>query len=251
MALSILAYILISVFIVSLISFIGIFMLSLRKDVLRKILTFLMSFAIGALLGDAFLHLLPEAVSKNISSLTLGIYSLVGIFVFFVIEKFLRLEHAHLLINHKENVKPYAWMNLVGDIVHNFIDGAVIAGSYLINIPLGLTTTLAVIAHEIPQEIGDFAVLIKGGFKPARALFYNFITALTAVAGGLLTFFFGAGIQNLSAFIVPFTFAGFIYIATATLIPELHHENTFNKLLIQIFGIALGIGVMGVLLVFG
>lgn len=248
-----LIYTLASVVIVSLVSFFGIVLLSLKKDFLERIMLFLVSFAIGALIGDAFLHLGPEAIEEGIAPLMFGVYALVGIITFFVIEKFLRWHHRHVFEHreerhHHHEIQPYVWMNLLGDGVHNFIDGMVIGGSYLISIPLGITTTLAVVIHEGAQELGDFAVLIKGGLSRARALFYNFLSAITAIIGGLLTLFIGSRIESISLFLVPFTFAGFVYIALATLIPELHHEDTLKKLVVQVLGIILGVGVMALLL---
>lgn len=252
MALETWLYTLISVIIVSLISFVGILMLSFRKKFLEKILIFLVSFAIGALIGDAFLHLLPEAIEKGITALTFGFYALIGFITFFIIEKFLRFQHRHLFEHsghkHKHEVKPYVYINLFGDGIHNFIDGMIIAGSYLISIPLGIATTLAVIFHEVAQEIGDFAILIKGGLTRLKALFFNFLSALTAVLGGIITLLVGAKLENLSNFLIPFTFAGFLYISMANLIPELHHEETPKKLIVQIIGIILGILVMALLL---
>lgn len=242
-------YTLVSVFIVSFVSFMGIFILSLQKTLLQRMLLFLVSFAIGALLADPFLHILPKALEEGYDPLFFGAVAVVGIFIFFIIDKFLRWRHRHVLGHHKKHdVKPYVWLNLFGDGIHNFIDGALIAGSYLVSIPLGITTTLAVIFHEGAQELGDFAVLISGGLSRAKALFYNFLSALTAIFGGVLTLLLKTRIDTLETFLIPFTFAGFLYIALGTLLPELHHEETPKKLAIQTLGIALGIGVMAVLL---
>jgi zinc and cadmium transporter len=246
---SVWAYTLISVFIVSFLSFIGILILALQKNLLQRILIFLVSFAIGALLADPFLHILPEAIEEGADPVFFGMVAVLGMFTFFVIDKFLRWRHRHLLGQHKKhNVKPYVWLNLMGDGIHNFIDGALIAGSYLISVPLGITTTLAVIIHEGAQELGDFAVLISGGLSKTKALFYNFLSALAAVMGGVLTLLIESKIGTISSLLIPFTFAGFLYIALANLLPELHHEETPKKLWIQTTGIALGIAVMAALL---
>ena len=138
-------------------------------------------------------------------------------------------------------------MNLLGDALHNFMDGLIIAGSYLTSIPLGVSTTLAVVLHEIPQEMGDFSVLLKGGFTKSKALLYNFLTALSALVGALLVFVVGK-IPSVVDAIVPFTAGGFIYIATADLIPELHKETLPTKSLVQLFGFVVGIAVMFALL---
>jgi zinc and cadmium transporter len=246
-----------SVVLVSLLSFIGIFLISLRKAFLQKILLFLVSFAVGALFGDALIHLLPEAVGEGMDPLRFGLYAVVGILVFFMIEKFLRWKHRHVFEHKednphlKEHPKPLVWMNLFGDGVHNFIDGMLIAGSYLVSIPLGITTTVAVLIHEGAQEIGDFAVLIKGGLSRKKALFYNFLSALTAVVGGMLTLVIGSQVEWLTDFLVPFTFAGFLYLALATLIPELHHEDSTPQLWMQVVGMVVGVLVMVALLFVG
>lgn len=242
-----------SLVIVSLVSFVSILFLSFRKEFLQKLLLFFVSFAVGALIGDAFLHILPEAI-ENTDPATFSFYAVIGVVVFFLIEKFLRWHHRHLF-EHKEErnhhhayVEPYVWMNLFGDGIHNFIDGVIVAGSYLISIPLGITTTLAVIFHEGAQELGDFAVLIKGGLSRGRALFYNFLSAVTAVIGGVVTLGFGSRVQELPHYLLPFTFAGFLYISMASLIPELHHEDNLKQLVVQLWGILCGVAIMWVLL---
>ncbi len=146
----------ISVILISLISLIGVFTLSLKQEGLKKLSLFLISFAVGALFGDSFIHLIPEAFEKIPNSLFVSILIILGIFIFFVLEKFLRWKHCHDL-DCKEHMRPVATMNLVGDMVHNLIDGALVAASFQIGIPLGMATTLAVVLHEIPQEIGDLA----------------------------------------------------------------------------------------------
>ncbi len=247
-------YTLVSIVIISLISFTGALMLSFRKQILDKLSLFLVSFGVGALMGDAFIHLLPEAIDEGIGATRFGTFALLGIFIFFTIEKFLRWQHRHVFSNIEEGqhyhpyVKPYVWMNLVGDGLHNFIDGMVIAGTYLVSIPLGITTTIAVATHECAQEIGDFAILIKGGLSKTKALLYNFLSALTAILGGVITLALGSQVSQLSLFLIPFAFASFTYIAMATLIPELHHEDTPHKLAAQACGILLGIGAMALLI---
>lgn len=247
-------YTLVSVVLVSLLSLAGIVLLSLRKSLLERMLLFLVSFAVGALLGDAFIHLFPEAIEAGTSPLAFGASALLGFVIFFVIEKFLRWHHRHLFPHAEEGshyhrfTQPYVWMNLIGDGIHNFIDGVIIAGSYLVSTPLGITTTLAVIFHEGPQELGDFAILVSGGLSRMKALFFNFLSALAAIAGGLLTLLLGSWLEGLTLFLIPFTFAGFTYIAMATLIPELHHEDTPHKLVVQIVGVTLGITIMALLL---
>lgn len=223
------------------------YFLPLKKEKLKKILLFLVSFAAGGLLGGAFLHLLPEAVEETGFNLEISLAILIGLLAFFVLEKFISWRHCHIPTS-KEHPHPLAFMNLVGDGFHNLTDGVVIAASFLTNPTLGIATTLAVIFHEIPQEIGDFGVLIHGGFTRKKALVFNFISALMAVTGAILTLFLGIKFTNLVQFLIPFTAGGFIYIAGSDLIPELHKETNLAKSLVQMIGLILGIGVMLILL---
>jgi len=149
----------------------------------------------------------------------------------------------------KAHAHPVALMNLIGDGLHNLIDGMIIAGSYLVSIPLGIATTIAVVLHEIPQEMGDFGVLLHGGFNKTRALLFNFITALTAVLGAVIALVIGSNIENFSLVAISITIGGFIYIAGSDLIPELHKETGSKQALGQILGFLAGVGVMALLLV--
>lgn len=242
-----------SVVVVSLLSLVGIFTLTLSRTILSKILMFLVSFAAGALLGDTFLHLLPEVVAELGFTFSISLSVLAGIFVFFVLEKFIRWRHCHMsdagaTIGDHHHHHPFAVMNLVGDSLHNFIDGILIGVSYLVSVPLGVATTVAVILHEIPQEIGDFGVLLYGGFSRRKALFLNFITALTAVFGTLLALWIGAHIESLVLPLVAFTAGGFIYIAVADLFPEMHKERQIGKSALEFFALLLGVGMMAFLL---
>jgi len=235
-----------SVIIVSLISLIGVFSISIDQKRLGKMLLFMVSFAAGALLGDSFLHLLPESVEDGLG-LKAPVFILAGILSFFVLEKIINWRHCHIPTS-EEHPHPVGFMNLVGDGFHNFMDGMIIAGSYLVNMPLGLSTTMAVILHEIPQEIGDFGILVHAGYSIRKALWFNFLSALTAVAGAVLTLAVGLKSQSVSAFLVPFTIGSFVYIATADLIPELKKETALKKSLVQLLFIILGVGVMGLFL---
>jgi zinc and cadmium transporter len=235
-------YSLSSVFLVSCISLIGLITFSIKEKTLRKILLYFVSFSVGGLLGDAFIHLLPESVKLN-NDFFLSFYILLGIIVSFIVEKFIHWRHCHIPTSIK-HPHPFAIMNLIGDSVHNFIDGLIIGASYLISLQIGITTTLAVILHEIPQEIGDFGVLIHGGFKKKKALFLNFVTALTAVAGTVISLIIGSYAQNLTNFLLPFAVGSFIYIASSDLIPELHKETKPVKSFVQLVMLLLGIGIM-------
>jgi len=240
-------YSLVSVFIVSLISLIGVFTLGMNIAKLKKILIYLISFSAGALFGDAFIHLLPEVIDNGGFGVLSAIYILAGILIFFILEKFVHWQHCHMPIT-KTHVHPFAYMNLVGDSLHNFIDGLIIAGSYLASIPVGIATTFAVVLHEIPQEIGDFGVLIHGGFKRGKAIMLNFLTALVAVIGTIVALILGNYIFNIQQIIVPLAIGGFLYIAGSDLIPELHKETRIWVSIGQIIAFVFGILIMMALL---
>jgi zinc and cadmium transporter len=240
-----LAWILASTLLVSGISLIGIFFLSMSENLFRKLLLLLVSFASGTLLGGAFLHLIPEALlSEDLSfkSENMFVVILAGILVFFLLEKFL-WRHCH---ERECPVHVFAYLSLLGDGIHNFIDGIILASSFLISVPLGLATTLAVVSHEIPQEIGDFGILVYGGFSKVKALLYNLLSALMAVLGALLMYSFSSYLPSLTYFLV-FAAGSFIYIATTDLIPELHKEHGAWKSLVQFVLLLSGILLMWLL----
>jgi len=242
-------YSIISVLIVSIVSLIGIMTFFIRNKKMSDLLLFFVSFSAGALIGDAFIHILPEVVEEFGFTLYVSLYFIFGLLLFFVLEKFIHWRHCHIPTS-KEHPHPFVYMNLLGDALHNLIDGLVIGGTYLVSIPLGIATTLAVLFHEIPQEIGDFGVLVHGGFSRKKALVLNFLTALTAIAGVVIALIVGQISESFMLFILPFTAGGFIYIATADLIPELKKETCGGKSFLQLMGIILGIGIMLVLLFF-
>lgn len=236
----------VSVFIVSLLSFSGVLFLVLSQKLLGGLLLFLVSFSAGALLGDSFIHLLPEAVAEQGFNLNVSLMILAGLLTFFVLEKFICWRHCHIPTS-KSHLHKLGIMNLFGDGIHNFIDGMVIAGSFLAGQTLGISTTLAVIFHEVPQEIGDFGVLVYGGYSKTKALVFNFVSALMAVLGAILVLIIGPQLVGFSQIILPFTAGGFIYIAGSDLIPELHKETSLKKSFFQFLGLVLGIGAMLVL----
>jgi len=222
MNISLILYIVISVIIVSAVSLIGILTFLIQNKRLDKILLYLVSFSVGALFGDVFIHLLPEAFRAS-TSIAIGAYVLVGILFSFIMEKFIHWRHCHTP-ESKHHHHQLAYMNLVGDAMHNFIDGLVIAGSYFISVPVGVATTIAVLFHEIPHELGNFGVLVYGGFSKVKALLFNFLTALTALLGAVLGIILGnAG--TATTFLVPFAAGNLIYIAGTDLIPELHKTS--------------------------
>ena len=239
-------YTIISVFIVSLISLIGVFTFSIDHKKLEKALIYLVSLSTGTLLGDAFIHLIPEAY-ENGAGLSAGLYILSGMLFFFIVEKFFHWRHCHH-VPSEIHPHPFSYVILAGDTVHNFIDGLVIAASYLVSIPVGIATTVAVFLHEIPQEIGDFGSLMYGGFSRAKALLFNFLSGITAVAGAIIVLLINTNVANMNSFLIPFAAGGFIYIASADLIPELHKNTEAKKSLLQVLTFIAGIVLMLMLL---
>ena len=240
-------YALVSVFIVSVISLVGIATLWIRLSLLKKIVLWLVSFSAWALLGDVFFHLLPGIIHTAWRNVTISLRILGWIFFGLITEKVIRRNHCHMPVT-KQHTHPFAIMNLVWDMVHNLIDGLIIWASYLVSIPVGIATTIAVVLHEIPQEIWDFGVLVHGGFSRKRALLLNFVTALTAVLGVLIAFLLYRYTNNMVAILIPFAAGTFIYIAGSDLIPELHKENKLSQSIPQILFFLLGIWIMSVLL---
>lgn len=233
-------WIIISTLFISLISFVGIFTLALKEQLLQKIVMLLVSLSAGVLMGGAFLHLLPESAELG-ENLDAFLFVLVGFILFFLIEKVLHWRHCH---KGECKVHTFTYMNLIGDSIHNFIDGLIMATSFVISIPLGMTTTLAIALHEIPQEIGDFGVLLYGGFEKRKALVLNFLTALTAIAGGIIGFLITTMVENVKLFILPFAAGGFIYIAATDLIPEIRRETSLKKSMVYCGIFILGIIIM-------
>lgn len=222
-------------FVNGLIGLAGVFSFFISKQSLSKITTILVSLAIGGLLGGAFFHFIPEAYEK-LTIIPLIFMILLGILIFFLIEKILHWHHCHDS-NCKEH--PYTRLILLGDSIHNFIDGLLIAGSFIISIPLGITTSLLIMAHELPQEIGNFGVLIHGGFTKSKALLYNFFAQLTAILGGVIGYFFLSA-KDYSVYLLPFAAGGFLYIAIGDLFPEVFKEKGIKKI-INIIAIILGL----------
>lgn len=241
-------YTLVSVFLVSIFSLVGILTIALKQHYLKKILLFFVSFAAGALLGDVFIHLLPELVAEGAFTLFTSLYILAGILLFFILEKILHWRHCHMSADNEHKVHPFAYMNLVGDAVHNLTDGMVIAGSYMVSMPLGLATTVAVILHEIPQEMGDFGVLLHAGMKVRRAIFFNFITALTAILGAIIILLLNLDPETVMTVVIPLVIGGFLYIASADLIPEMHKDVKPLNSVLQLLSLLAGIGIMFLLL---
>lgn len=240
-------YAFVSVIIVSLISLIGVFTLSLKEESIKKYIHLFISLAVGALLGDAFIHLIPEAFENFSNSNAVSLLIILGIIIFFIIEKFLHWHH-HGEDKDEPNIHPVGKLLLFTDSFHNLIDGIIIGVSFLASIPVGIATTLAVVLHEIPQEVGDFAVLIHSGYKKGKALWLNFISALTALIGVFIALIFGNIAETFSLWIIPIAAGGFIYIAVADLIPELHKTEEAKHSISQIITVLIGILIMLALL---
>jgi len=238
---NVLLWIIFTTFLVSLLAFIGIFTLVLKEKLLNKIVLFLVSLSAGALMGGAFLHLLPESIEK-FGNDSCFIFVLIGFGFFFFVEKILHWRHCH---KEKCPVHTFAYLNLFGDGVHNFIDGLIIAASFITDIHLGVVTTFAIALHEIPQEIGDFGVLIYGGFNKRKALFWNFLCALTAIFGGVTGYILSGSLDSSVIFLLPFAAGGFLYIAASDLIPEIRRETGLRRSMISF-----GIFILGILLMY-
>lgn len=241
-------YSFVSVLVVSLVSFIGVFALSLKPEILKKYLTLFISLAIGALLGDAFIHIIPHAFEEGHNEI-ISILFILGIFIFFILEKFFHWHH-HDNDSGEDHIHPVGKLVLVSDGMHNFLDGIIIGASFLVSVPVGIATTIAVILHEIPQEIGDFAVLLHSGYTKVKALWLNFASALLSFLGLAVVFMVGELSGHLVEYIVPIAGGGFIYIALADLVPELQKSKRNKDFIAQVVFIMIGVGIMLLLTLF-
>lgn len=244
---SIWIYSIVSVVVVSLISLVGIFFLSMSDEKFGKIILYLVGFSTGALFGDTFIHIFPEVAKTTGFTVIESLSIVLGILVFYVLEMCIRWQHCHVQTS-EHHPHPVAYTNMIGDGLHNLVDGMIIAGSFLVDVRVGLATTLAVILHEIPTEMGHFSIFVHAGYSKWKALWYNFLSALTAILGAVITLLIGKHFAGLTGFLLPFTAGGFIYIAGSDLIPELHKECDKRKSLIQLFSILCGIALMLLLL---
>lgn len=235
-----LAYILISVFIVSAISLVGVVTFLLKSKSLDKAFFVLVSFATGSLLGAAFLDLLPEAMEETSPQNVFG-STLLGIVMFFLLEKFLYWYHCH---EGECDIHQFTYLNLFGDAIHNFLDGVIIAAAFLTSTSAGVIASIAIVLHEIPQELGDFGILVYGGFSRTKAVMCNFIVSLSAFLGALIAYFFLGKIAGFTPLMICVAAGGFIYISCTDLIPELNKERKVSLSIKQFMLILLGIGVI-------
>jgi len=235
-------YAVLSVLLVSLISLVGVVVLFLGGDLGKDKLMALVGFSAGGLLGGAFLHLIPESYAEFPPD-SVSLFILAGVFASYLLEMVIGWRHCHIPTSD-DHPHTFAYVNLVGDAVHNFIDGLIIGGAYLSSLSLGFSTTVAVILHEIPQEIGDFGVLLYAGFKPRKALLFNLASALTSVLGVVTALTLGGYVEGLTGFLLPFAAGNFVYIAGSDLVPELLDQKDLGKGLAQLGLMALGVLLM-------
>lgn len=228
---------LLATFIISLISLLGALSLAIKHKALHNIIIYLLALAAGTLMSDAFFHLIPES-TEVLSIETALLFTFISFFVFFIIEKIFQWRHCH-----KEhcNVHSLGYMNLIGDSIHNYIDGLIIAASFSVDWKIGLSSTLAIALHELPQEFGDFGVLIHAGFDKKRALILNFATALIALLGTLTGALFKTN-EVFNHSLLAIAAGGFIYIATSDLLPEIRAEKNIKRLILSLLSCFIGAG---------
>jgi zinc and cadmium transporter len=241
-----------SVIAVSLVSLLAVTTLAMGRARVHRLALSFVSFAVGALLGDAFIHLIPQTFARedpDAAPLGRSLLILGGVLAFFVVEKLLRRRQGALHAHHHEVRRPeVVGVNLLGDAIHNFIDGVLIAASYLASPMLGVATTAAVLLHEIPQELGDFGILVHSGLSVPRAVLLNLASASAAILGTAMALVAGSlAREAVIASLLPITAGGFVYLALADLIPELQHDRSLRALVVQTILISTGIGVMGAL----
>lgn len=211
---------------ISLVSLAGALTLFLNEKSLNKVLLLFVGFGAGGLIGGAFLHLLPEALEKTQETSGVFLNVILGFVFFFILERYLYWRHCH---KGNCDVHAFTYLNLMGDGIHNFIDGLIIGAAFFTDRQLGIAASAAIIMHEIPQEMGDFGVLVYGGFSRFKALGFNFLSALTAVLGTAIGYLFASHTAAFSTVLLPIAAGGFIYIASCDLIPELHKEADIKK----------------------
>jgi|TARA_B100000315_G_C14542859_1_gene571793 zinc and cadmium transporter len=236
--------------IVSLVAIIGTMPLLLKQKIPNKVLILLLSISVGTLFGTAFMQLLPEAVSHGYT-MGLVINLMIGFLTFFALEKFIHARHNHKDEGAHSHGYCLAPLNLIGDGVHNFVDGLVIGASYMISIPLGIASTISIALHELPQEIADFGLLLYSGYSKKKAIFYNFISALTAVVGTINGLILSSYLGNFNSFILPFTVGVFLYIGASNLVPELHRHCDLKDSISHIFAIVFGLGIIALITIYG
>lgn len=252
-----LAYAAGAIALVSVISFVGLFTLAFRERVVRGFVFVLVGLAAGALFGDALIHLIPEALESDLGKTAVGSTIMLGIVAFFTLEKFLLWHHSHgvheesgeSIASHDHQPKTIGSLVLAADFIHNAVDGVIIGASFLVSNEVGIATTIAVVLHEIPQEIADFGLLIHSGWTRRKALLWNFFSALSAFAG-LFVVWYLDGVENIVPLAAAFTAGAFLYIAGSDLVPELQRTSGLNRTAMQIASVMFGFGLMLLLVIF-
>ncbi|MBD3255801.1 MAG: hypothetical protein GF383_11960 [Candidatus Lokiarchaeota archaeon] len=259
------------IFLIGLLSLIGLFMISIKEKTLDGILFILVAFATGTILATALFDLIPEALhhleelnkeGAALSESYVFFIVILGFVAFFIIERFIYWFHGHAHqhedqlvcytnrlegtegLESKKNIKSFVFLNLIGDGLHNFLDGVIIMVGFLSDFTTGIIITLAVLFHELPQEIGDFGILMYGGFTKQRALFYNFVSAMIAILGGIVAFILSGLVETFNLVFLAFSAGGFIYIACTELMPELLKQRNAKKSVVQTILFLCGLGLI-------
>lgn len=241
----ILLYILLFNFLGSIISLVGGLILVTRKNISHKATHLMSSFAAGTLLGAVFFDLLPEAVREG-ENIGFGhdllfLVVLLGILFFFTLERYLHWFHHHDYEEKEIKGKPIVPLVVIGDAIHNFVDGAAIAATFMVSVPLGILTTFAVAAHEIPQEIGDFGILLHQGLEKKKVVLINILSATFSFLGAILAFMIGKSVDSIAVVLIAFSAGLFLYISLSDLIPEIHHENDEKNSVWETFYLFIGV----------
>ena len=240
-------YTIAATFLISLLSLIGIFTLSLSENQLHRILNFLIAYSAGTILGASLFDLMPEAVELVEEHIVFPIIAL-GFVFFLFLERSLYWYHGH---GHTHEIseyddhdtgqtKSFAYLNIIGDFIHNFIDGMIIAAGFINGTTVGVATSIAVAFHELPQEMGDYGILVYAGLDQKKALWYNFAAALSIVIGGVFGSFFISKVEELSGWMVAFSAGAFLFLSASELIPEIHDDNDWKRSLIHVIILVLG-----------
>lgn len=230
-------------FLMSVVSLVGGVFLFLSDRQFEKVLLPMVAFAAGSLLGGAFFHMLPAYFQIHTNYLLGFLYLTIGYCSFFILEQFLHWHHCNTA--NSTCRRPLTYLILIGDGLHNFIGGMAVASTFLIDLRLGIITWFAAAAHEIPQEIGDFSVLIHGGWSKTKALVFNFISASTFLLGSMVTYFFSFDIDL--SFLIPFAAGNFIYIASSDLIPEVNKHSGLKSGIVHFIFFIVGLSILGLL----
>jgi zinc and cadmium transporter len=224
----------------SAIALVGSVTLLMKKATLDRIVMPLVAFAAGSLLGGAFFHMLPAASGTITDPMRLYSWTLLGFTVFFALEQFLHWHHCHRA--SADCKKPITYLILIGDGLHNFLGGLGVGAVFLMDVRLGIAAWLAAAAHEVPQELGDFGVLIHGGWSRRKALLFNFLSGLTFLLGGLLAWMASATLEV--DFLVPFAAGNFIYIGAVDLVPEVTKHGNPSANIIHFLCFVSGLGLL-------